>query len=160
MIGSIVSLREPRHVCLAERRADRENVRRRVRNKMVAFIRIGGTFLRNSTSKREYDYKMPDRTPGPEKKPSISESTQPQPKGRSCGNVINRKLLLVATKWRGANNEPPPPFSNIEALWTFCGCFLTLWMLLTFSDAITKQNPDLSLVTGPFGVSLLALLDA
>ena len=41
--------------------------------------------------------------------------------------------------------------SAFESLWSFLGCFISLLMLLNFSSAITKQNPALSLVTGPFG---------
>jgi len=34
---------------MTERRAEREDVRRRVRLKMIAFITLGGSFLRNNT---------------------------------------------------------------------------------------------------------------
>ena len=147
VIGSIVSLRDYRRILVAERRAERESLRRRVRHKMIAFIALGGSFLRESCGVREHD--KTDREVVPEQ--SISASSRQ--KSISILKYIRSKLLLVVSKWRGANNEPPPPATNTESIWTFVGCFLTLLMLLTFSDAITKRNPEYSLVTGPFGVS-------
>jgi len=157
VIGSIVSLRDSRRICITERRAERESTRRRVRHKMIAFIALGGSFLRESCGVREHDKTtnsdreevVPEQST--QSTQSISSSTRQ--KSISIWKFIHSKLLLVVTKWRGANNEPPPPFTNTESIWTFFGCFLTLLMLLTFSDAITKINPEYSLVTGPFGVS-------
>ena len=152
VIGSIVSLRDYRRILVAERRAERESLRRRVRHKMIAFIALGGSFLRESCGVREHDKTTnSDREVVPEQfeKSTHSISTSTRQKSISIWKFIKTTI----TKWRGAGNEPPPPFTNTESIWTFVGCFLTLLMLLTFSDAITKRNPEYSLVTGPFGVS-------
>ena len=153
VIGSIVSLRDSRRICVAERRAERESVRLRVRHKMIAFITLGGSFLRESCGVREHDKTTnSDREVVPEQSTqSISASSRQ--KSISILKYIRTKLLFIVSKWGGAGNEPPPPFTNTESIWTFVGCFLTLQMLLAFSDAITKRNPEYSLVTGPFGVS-------
>mmetsp|Transcript_1636 Transcript_1636/g.2987 ORF Transcript_1636/g.2987 Transcript_1636/m.2987 type:complete len:305 (+) Transcript_1636:946-1860(+) len=147
VIGSIVALRGPRHVHLTERRAERDVVRRRVRNKIVAFVRLGGSFLRDM-DKSEGKPTSSDKTSG-KSKTSISGSMgQNEAPPRT---FFQSKLMLVVRKWRGANNEPPPPFTTRESIFTFFGCFLSLLMLLYFSDAISKRNPEYSLVLGPFG---------
>lgn len=84
-------------------------------------------------------------------KAQASASASEQKRKLSILSTMKNRMIMVATKWKGANNEPPPPFSNCEAIWTFVGCFLTLLMLLYFSDFITEQNPQYSLVLGPFG---------
>mmetsp|Transcript_37540 Transcript_37540/g.79160 ORF Transcript_37540/g.79160 Transcript_37540/m.79160 type:complete len:512 (-) Transcript_37540:1674-3209(-) len=147
VIGSIVSLRGPRHVCLEERRAERESTRRRVRQKMVAFVRMGGSFL--NVSGRNYDESKISDNATERMESSISGSTRKE--ASPSGKTLKSRIIMMFRKWKGANNEPPPPFTTKESIWTFCGCFLTLLALLNFSDAITKRNPDLGLVLGPFG---------
>jgi hypothetical protein len=151
VIGSIVAMRGPRKDCVEARRGDRESVRRRLRQNMVAFIRAGGSFLAKSNEKKYEDgeaRELPDRTSGGMEQslaaPVIANKRTP-------GTFIKTKMKLVASKCRGANNEPPPPFSTIESIWSFAGSFLTLLMLFAFSDAISKRNPEYKLVTGPFG---------
>ncbi|KAL9182580.1 hypothetical protein ACHAXT_013232 [Thalassiosira profunda] len=145
VIGSIVCLRGARRRCLAERRAEREAAVRRVRHKMVAVIRLGGSFLKKSLETSE----PVDVTAKP--KPSLDEAGAKRSRGQRVWSFLVRRSKVLPAKWRGANNEPPPPFSTRESLWTFLGCFLTLVALLTFSEAIERTNQDYSLVLGPFG---------
>eukprot|EP00584_Thalassiosira_punctigera_P010808 CAMPEP_0172546076 /NCGR_PEP_ID=MMETSP1067-20121228/15897_1 /TAXON_ID=265564 ORGANISM="Thalassiosira punctigera, Strain Tpunct2005C2" /NCGR_SAMPLE_ID=MMETSP1067 /ASSEMBLY_ACC=CAM_ASM_000444 /LENGTH=514 /DNA_ID=CAMNT_0013332947 /DNA_START=78 /DNA_END=1625 /DNA_ORIENTATION=+ len=152
VIGSIVAMRGPRHVCLEERRAEREAVRRRLKAKMVAFANIGGCFLH----KNMHEGATPASSVKPQpatahSKPSSSISGSKQQIGAPSGGSFKSKLRMIVRKWMGANNAPPPPMITSECIWTFCGCFLTLLMLLNFSNAISKRKPDYSLVLGPFG---------
>ena len=148
VIGSIVSLRRPRHILLAKRRANRDSTLGQSYN-----ITHEGPL----SPEGPVQTSLPEKTSGEEGTP-ISEMAQ-QPKKKSLVKYLKKKIIMVGTKWRGANNQPPPTFSNQESLWTFVGTFVTLLMLLAFSEAITKRNSDLSLVTGPFGVSVLVQLD-
>jgi hypothetical protein len=139
VIGSIVSLCGPRHKLLAERRMEKDEVFRRVRNKILAVIRINGGLCAEND--------LPSQTIST----SHSDAGHPEQKLRHCCSFVKSKCIQVLTKCRGANNEPPPPMSTSESVWTFVGVFVTLLMLLSFSNAINNANPDLSLVTGPFG---------
>ena len=149
VIGSIISLRKPRHVCMAERRAERDDVRRRVRLKMIAFITLGGSFLRHNTCVSNSTAVSNEAL-----KQTKQSTSQSKRSGEwSIWKSIKSKIKQMTTKWKGAGNQIPPPFTNTESLWTFCGTFLTLLMLLAYSDSISNVNPAYSLVTGPFGVS-------
>lgn len=148
-IGSIVALGGPRRACLAERRKEREDVRRRLRLKMVALVRIGGTLLkegRNTVDQTGNDVPVVGDHSG-----HASFVSGTKLGGNKYWKSIKGKLMMVLRKCRGANNEPPPPMGNFESVWTFCGVFVSLLMLLYFSDAIAKRNPQYSLVLGPFG---------
>lgn len=153
VIGSIVCIRAPRRDALTERRADREAVRRRARNKMIALIRLGGSVLKERLEKGPGSDEggiesLPSEEPTTA---SFREKLQLQPiTETSTWKFIKRKLILISTKWKGANNEPPPPFTTAESLWSFTGCFITLLMLLNFSDAMMKAT-GYNLVAGPFG---------
>mmetsp|Transcript_2108 Transcript_2108/g.4619 ORF Transcript_2108/g.4619 Transcript_2108/m.4619 type:complete len:362 (-) Transcript_2108:97-1182(-) len=136
VIGSIVCLRNPRRDCLAERRQAREATRRRLRNKMLAVIRLGDEDIPSSNISSSMDSRRSAYSLASFQKKTLS---------------IKKRIIMAARKWKGANNDPPPPFSNVEALWTFAGCFLTILMLLYFSDFINEQNSQYSLVLGPFG---------
>jgi len=139
VIGSILCLRGPRHVCLAKRRKDQDE---------------NGPESVEGNVKQDKKPPSPDETSGQENSgDSISEAAEVQAAKahRSIGTILKKRLIMIGTKCRGANNEPPPPFTSAESVWTFVGCFLTLLMLLSFSDAITKRNSELSLVLGPFG---------
>ena len=151
VIGSIISLRKPRHVCMAERRTEREDVRRRVRLKMIAFITLGGSFLRHNTGVSN------STAVSNEASEQTKQSTNQSKRSKEwyIWKSIKSKIKQMITKWKGAGNQIPPPFSNTESLWTFCGCFLTLLMLLAYSDSISNVNSAYSLVTGPFGVSFI-----
>ena len=149
VIGSIISLRKPRHVCMTERRVEREDVRRRVRLKMIAFITLGGSFLRHNTGVSN------STAPSSNEASEQTKQSINQPKRSrdwSIWKSMKMKIKQMTTKWKGAGNQIPPPFSNTESIWTFCGCSVTLLMLLAYSDAISNVNPAYSLVTGPFGV--------
>ena len=141
--------------CLSRRQA-REATRRRLRNKMLAVIRIGGPILREML-KREYDEGIVPVLYEDTPSSNISSSMDSRRSAYSLASFqkktlsIKKRIIMAARKWKGANNDPPPPFSNVEALWTFAGCFLTILMLLYFSDFINEQNSQYSLVLGPFG---------
>lgn len=156
VIGSIVCIRAPRRDALTERRADREAVRRRARNKMIALIRLGGSVLKERLEKGPgSDFGEVESLPSSSEEPTTASFREKllklQPISEtSTWKFIKRKLILISTKWKGANNEPPPPFTTTESLWSFTGCFITLLMLLNFSDAMMKVT-GYSLVTGPFG---------
>lgn len=150
VIGSIAALRGPRHVCLEERRAEKESVRRRVRLRLIAFVRMGGSFLHRKdvgggveSGDHGKSTATPDETIG-------LEGTKPSA-ARPSRSYFKSKLMLIITKWKGSNNEPPRPFTSMESIWSFFGSFLTLLMLLYYSDAISKRWPGYSLVGGPFG---------
>jgi len=153
VIGSIAALRGPRHVCLEERRVEKESVRRRVRLSLIAFARMKGSFVHRKDGGgggvgeggrgHGESTATPDETIG-------LEGTIPSAAGPSRSYFKN-KLMLIITKWRGSNNEPPRPFTSMESIWSFFGSFLTLLMLLYYSDAISKRWPGYSLVGGPFG---------
>ena len=148
VIGSIACLEGPRRACVAERRAEKESIRRRVKQKLGAIGAMeGGAGLRETFEKIESAEKMTEMEPT---SPSISELSRPSKCSKFC-NFLKNKLILIAKKCRGANNEAPPPFTTTASIWTFSGCFLTLLALLTFSDAIKEQNPEYYLVLGPFG---------
>lgn len=149
VIGSIIALRNPRQICLNERRSEREDVRRRLRLKMVAFIRIGGSFLREGGAKIQHSDDISTATSSSTLPDSFSSKSKEFV--LKCWKVAKRNTIAIVRKCKGANNEPPPPMSAFESMWSFVGCFVSLLMLLNFSSAITKQNPALSLVTGPFG---------
>ncbi|KAL7550349.1 hypothetical protein ACHAWF_013597 [Thalassiosira exigua] len=156
VIGSIVALRDPRHVLLAERRTARESVRRRARQGLAAAIRMGGGKLLDSFSDKAKASGTPSSTDGSaglgRKDSATTVQSEAPTQLRGCFEFTKNKVLLWTTKWRGANNQPPPRFTWQESLWTFTGCFLTLLSLLTLSDAISEAtNGDLSLVLGPFG---------
>ena len=149
VIGSIISLRKPRHVCMTERRVEREDVRRRVRLKMIAFITLGGSCLRHNTGVSN------STAPSSNEASEQTKQSINQPKRSrdwSIWKSMKMKIKQMTTKWKGAGNQIPPPFTNTECLWTFGGTFLTLLMLLAYSDSISNVNPAYSLVTGPFGV--------
>ena len=149
VIGSIIALRDPRQICLNERRSEREDVRRRLRLKMVAFIQIGGSFLRERGEKIQHSDDVTNATSSNTAPDSFAATIRQSI--LKCWTVAKRNTITIIRKCKGANNEPPPPMSAFESLWSFLGCFMSLLMLLNFSNAITKQNPALSLVTGPFG---------
>ncbi len=129
---------------------------------MLAVVGIGGKTLRDMLQ-REYDQgivpilSFEDKESLVVDQDSLNASMDSRRSMYSMASLRKKKLsmkkrmIMVARKWKGANNDPPPPFNNKEALWTFVGCFLTILMLLYFSDFVKEQNPDLSLVLGPFG---------
>ena len=149
VIGSIIALRDPRQICLNERRNEREDVRRRLRLKMVAFVRIGGSFLRYGGAKIQQSDDITNATSSGTLPNSFPTKTKKIV--LKYWTVAKRNTITIIRKCKGANNEPPPPMSAFESLWSLLGSFMSVLMLLNFSDAITKQNPALSLVTGPFG---------
>ena len=145
VIGSIACLEGPRRACVAERREERKSTKLRVKAKLAAIGAMEGEKLHETLQKMESGEMTVESTSA-----SISESRRPSKCSKFC-NILKNKLILIAKKCRGANNEPPPPFSTTESIWTFSGCFLTLLALLSFSDAIKEQNPEYYMVMGPFG---------
>lgn len=136
VIGSIAALRGPRRDCLGGRRTEIDRAWIRVRIKMIAFVRAGGSFDAMASGDR-----------GKEGLPTAEEKQMSQA-GNRCWIYLKRNVM----KWRGSNNESPPPFTTTEAVWSFVGSFLTLLVLLYFSTAVTESTPDgLNLVMGPFG---------
>ncbi len=132
---------------------------------MLAVIGIGGPILREMLQ-RQYEqgivpvlheeFTAPNRLSLELSQASLSSSMDSRRSIYSLASFqkrlsMKKRLIMAARKWKGANNDPPPPFSNVEALWTFVGCFLTMLMLLYFSDFIKEQNSQYSLVLGPFG---------
>jgi len=148
-IGSIVALSGRRRACLAERRKEREDVRRRLRLKMVAVVRIKGTLLKEGRDR--VDQTGNDVPVIGDHSGHASFVSGAKLGGNNYCGSIKGKFMMVLRKCKGANNEPPPPMGNFESIWTFCGVFVSLLMLLYFSDAIAKRNPQYSLVLGPFG---------
>eukprot|EP00581_Thalassiosira_minuscula_P006822 CAMPEP_0183706684 /NCGR_PEP_ID=MMETSP0737-20130205/3442_1 /TAXON_ID=385413 /ORGANISM="Thalassiosira miniscula, Strain CCMP1093" /LENGTH=577 /DNA_ID=CAMNT_0025934155 /DNA_START=327 /DNA_END=2060 /DNA_ORIENTATION=- len=158
VIGSIVCLRGPRRGCVKARCDDFEDVKRRVRKKLIALVRMGGSFFKEDS----YAGPSPTSSSDTDKTSRPTNHTQhwisgleprfrAKERGHSVGKHVKDKLTLNITKWSGANNAPPPPMRTYEALWSFMGCFLTLLAILHFSAAITEKNADYRLIIGPFG---------
>jgi hypothetical protein len=144
LIGSAWSLREPRRLAMASRKAKREAAIRRARLKILTLIRMGVKF----------DHPIPDREIEKEPPKGLAQMKQ-----SPTYQLVKEKLSTTAsaistfvTKCNGSNNKPPPPFSNDNAIFTFVGCFISLTVLAGIAHALlTNHGEDFLLLMPPFG---------
>ena len=72
---------------------------------------------------------------------------------KSVGPVLKQRIASLVEKSQGSSLKPPPPAPLSNAVWTFCGVFLTLLLLFGLSVLAKYETGD-CVVLAPFGALL------
>ena len=147
LIGAAYSMRGPRQQMQYERSQKLDKVLVRVRNKIKAAQRAGGTLqgvVKSKVQKTHSSFGSLSSAAS-----SFLDDTKSSEK---CGKGINfarRKATSAIIKSKGGGTMPPPPFDWEQTTWTFVGSFITLLMVCRCNVHLNEQyGSDFTIVLG------------
>ena len=133
VIGALCAFRAPRLESVEMRKKERADTWRRARRNIRVTVALTGGLL---------PCKFAQTPEGAEE-----AETEAAP-GKTVRTLLKEKLLRYARKNVGGDNQPPPPFSTNEALFTFAACFLSLLVVMGIDASLQPMG---GLILGPFG---------
>lgn len=126
-IGSAYALREPRRDAVLARKSELTAALKRARIKLLALKHMGfdlATLIEKP---------KPTQPPTPQYAEEDGEERKKSMFFYYCDYVtqhVKDKTTSLANKCKGGNVPPPPAFTWEQTIWTFCGVFLTLLMII------------------------------
>jgi hypothetical protein len=133
LIASAYSLRAPRLAVENARRAEKQDVLKRVRNKIRALKALNMTM----------DELVQEESQKPNKKEQQEGMGTDTVQGNACldgYNLVVEKVRCSVRKFFGANVKAPPKFTWQQTSVTFFSAFTTLAILTNINKALTKNH--------------------